>query len=177
MYLSAMKHFTAKQPVGAFYYPIRNYYLSSTEPQGVEQYRMQGYFIADIGYVRMMDTSLNLQNPKSAFIKASIKADKAHQASGEIELKEESHMVSAVTLEDLIAYAEHLSVQAVEEMRKGCITPSPLQVDKKLPCTYCPYHITCALISGQRVHVRKANKQWNLEEIAAQIHETNTGTR
>ncbi len=177
MYLSAMKHFTAKQPVGAFYYPIRNYYLSSTEPQGVEQYRMQGYFIADIGYVRMMDTSLSLQNPKSAFIKASIKADKAHQASGEIELKEESHMVSAVTLQNLIAYAEHLSVQAVEEMRKGCITPSPLQVDKKLPCTYCPYRVTCALISGQRVHVRKANKQWNLEEIAAQIHETNTGTR
>ncbi len=152
IYLSALKKDT--YPAGVLYFPIRNDFAASKE-KAKQSYQMKGFILKDNQTLLNMDTTLSLDNPKSKFIQAELKASKAHKANNVYEFKDSSLMLDQSELINIKEYALALAKKAAKEILEGYAKPSPFMHGGVLPCNYCSYKNVCGILTENLYSVRQ----------------------
>lgn len=150
------------KPVGVFYLPIKSTFKKDSNM--LEAYKLQGYFSSASEVVEQLDTSLSLDNPKSALVEVSYSTSKENKLLGKKVIKPQNHIMTEEQLVGLAQYAKTIMTKAVEEIADGNIMPSPIQKGDAKPCDYCPYKASCK-ISDKQQNIRKQAEKVSLEQI------------
>ena len=135
------------RPGGAFYFRIRDPFVSAEGPQADEeiekrirrQLKMKGYLLKDPTAVRLMDREIR---------GASDLVPAALSAGGEFYKNVETQL----TLEDftrLRSYVAEVLKTTGQEIMSGNVAIKPYRFKGTTPCRYCPYHPVCRFDAGQ----------------------------
>lgn len=122
VYVKAVQNSSALTPVGAFYMPIKNDYVSD-EHEG-EMYKLKGVIANNLSTIFAMDK--NLQNPNVRSKVINLKTN----AKGEIGNLGTKFLLNAGDIEWLSNYAIELISCAYKSIISGNITPQPLALTK-----------------------------------------------
>lgn len=110
IYADIYQNETGKKCSGIFYFPIKNSFENKQDK------KLKGFFDKEVA--QALDTSINLENPKSSIINAEIKTNKTNISKGIIEFKAST---GTSYLQGMIEYAKKVSQKALEEMLDGNI--------------------------------------------------------
>ncbi len=168
-YLDAACKIEQVLPAGILYYNLIDPILKAEKPIDKEQmeqeikkqFKMNGFILADINVVKMMDKSLT----KGASTVVPVYLDK----EGEIS-KSKSNTITKEQFEDLRNYTNRLIKQIAKEMLSGNIKIQPYyeQKNKKTPCDYCEYKAICHFQEEKcrtYSYIRNDKKEEILEKI------------
>lgn len=155
IYLDAISNDKVK-PAGVLYFPIHNDFAPSKE-KADDAYKCKGFILSDKNVILKMDNTLSLENPKSKYIFAEVKTNKASLKSGEIEFKSNSSLISEEEIKSISSYAKLISKKAVDEILQGYIKPTPLKTSEGLACEYCEFRNICGIMREEDKWIREAN--------------------
>ncbi len=134
LYSLAMENILHMPGVGNFYLPLHNNFEREKE----NSYALDGFFENSVEVVHALDSRL-VPNEKSDIV--NIKMTKNLVSS-----QSTNKALSADDFNKLKQYAQKISNGAVDEIRAGFVSPTPL--DYKNPCSYCPYKQICLKTSN-----------------------------
>ncbi|MDD4350874.1 MAG: PD-(D/E)XK nuclease family protein [Clostridia bacterium] len=129
--------------VGVFYLPIRNKFTDNAD----KMYSLQGFYLNDLNVAKLMDIRLgNEEFLKSDIINIELKKD--------LTFKKCEYSLTKSEFEKIYDYVDALCQQAIVEIKKGYIEPSPAT---KNNCKYCPYLQLCKK-NSLKINCRKNSK-------------------
>lgn len=169
-YLDATCKIEEMLPAGVLYYNLIDPILKTDKQIDKEQmeielkkkFRMNGFILADVNVVKMMDKTLETGN--SNIIPAYL--DKEGNISNS-----KSNSVSKEQFEDLMKYTNRLIKKIAKEILSGNIeiTPYYQKKNKKTACDYCEYKGICQFKEeNANFHYIENKKK---EEVLAKIKE------
>lgn len=131
IYAYVVSQKTGKTPIGTFYMPLKNEFSKNNAE---ELYRLKGVVSNNLTNILKIDK--NLSEPSCSSKVLNIKTKKDGGLTGKI-------MLSSEDFDKLVTYAVNMVLSAVERIRKGNITPYPLNTSNKSTCDYCEYLGMC----------------------------------
>lgn len=154
---------TKASPAGMLYFHVHNPLVSSDVPlprqeaekKALAKYKMNGYLLADVENIRLMDTSLT--NGWSEILPVAITKDERFY--------DKSKVVSMEQLQLLRQHVRQIIQGIGTEITDGVVEITPYKLNKKTPCTYCVYKPVCQFdILFEADHYRIL-KKINQEEL------------
>ena len=128
-----MQKSLCKEPVGAYYFPVKNSFVK--DGQSIyEGYKLKGYTLSDMDAIVTSDSDFEV-NTDSNILNVIKKKDGG--------LSSRSEVLDAEGIEALAEYAMQSLALGVKEILDGNIKSSPLVIDGKSSCEYCPYKALC----------------------------------
>lgn len=122
---------TGKLPIGAFYMPLKNDY---TKNNAEELYKLRGVVSDNLSDILKIDRNLCSESYTSNVL--NLKTKKSGEITGKI-------LISRDEFNFLSDFVINMVLNAVAEIKSGCILPNPLKSDNKITCDYCPYLGLC----------------------------------
>lgn len=133
VYLKALTEIFDAKPFGAFYLPI----LSAFSLEGTDDYKLSGYFIDDAALCQHADKNL-LEENKSRLFDVAFSTSKKN-IENNIKSIVSRKKVTTDQLKGMLDYSVEIIKQALDEIIKGNIEPSPINDS----CKFCPYKDVC----------------------------------
>jgi ATP-dependent helicase/nuclease subunit B len=127
-------------PAGALYFRVHDPLVRSIRPLDDEEveeqlqkdFRPGGFVVAENEVIELMEEGLK---GSSTVMPIRLKKDGTVSKS--------DYAWSREQYEALTAHLEHLLAEAGDEIARGKVEIAPYRLDKKIPCTYCPYLSVC----------------------------------
>lgn len=129
-------------PAGVLYYHVYNSQIKADaeltqaeiESKHAEEYKMNGYTLADQEVAKLFDDKLNDQT-KSDIIKVTLTNNGFHKAHAKVLEREEMDLVRQ--------YTKKAIEESVLELTSGKIDIHPVRYDKQATCKYCKFLSVC----------------------------------
>ncbi|GAB7386964.1 helicase-exonuclease AddAB subunit AddB [Bacillaceae bacterium] len=167
-------------PAGMLYFRVHNPVVTSDvplSPQEAEQkilaaYKMNGYLLADVENVRLMDTELT--SGWSQMLPVALTRDERFYA--------QSKVLSPQQLDLLRRHVREVVQKIGTAITDGVVDIRPYKLNKKTPCTLCPYKPVCQfdpLFEGEHYRLWKKIQPQELWRMLAaeggEAHEHDPG--
>lgn len=160
-------------PAGVLYFHVHNPLLQKQVPPSLEEiqkllfksFKMKGLILADPEVVRLMDMSLDTGN--SDMIPVAINKDGAFAKAASVATEEQ--------FAALQSYLRNIVFDAALHITEGDVSISPYRLNKKVPCSYCPYKGVCQfdpLLEGNEYRFLRNDKK---EEVWKKIQGSEGG--
>ena len=138
LYMSELRKGTKKIPAAVLYFPASIGYEKTDDGR----FRMRGFLNSDVGAVKAGDTTLSGE-------------EKSQHFDAGLQTKSPGKAMPGDMFLHFLDYADYVSDQAKEELRRGFIAPSPVgNSSGRSACTWCKFGGMCGF-QQDRVAVRK----------------------
>lgn len=122
-----------------------------------ETYKMKGTVLCENGADDIVVNAMEKGAAKGCYIPIRFKADRDfYVGSNPVTLKE---------LDNLRKYSYTLMMETVDAMTDGHIEANPLQIGKRLPCSYCDYKSVCGNYPPANPRVYSEDTEKKIREI------------
>jgi ATP-dependent helicase/DNAse subunit B len=135
-------------PAGVFYFP-------SAFSWGDDEFshRLCGPFNTENDLLTAFDRALE-DEAKSSVIEIATKRKK----NGELSFRSSKLTCTQAELEKMCDYAEKVAGEAIEEIARGVVDPSPASSDRASACDYCDYYSICGGAKGKERYTSGVDK-------------------
>ncbi len=164
VYLKAFGDSHKLKPAGAFYLPIVN---TTTKGQAYDMYKLKGILLDQLHTIVAMDSALSEPSAKSSVI--AVKTT----ANGTLDKSSSDMRISEEDMQALTQYVFNMLSLAVERIEAGDIVPTPVQIDGRTECDYCPYKGMCNFNTLYGNTYREKRKVQNIKELLGDTNGAN----
>ncbi len=168
IYALAISEYLNKQVAGVFYFPVKNSFIATAKDK-YSLYKLSGTYLNSVNVLKLLDNSVNSNNPVSKIVKGKIKTDK--DGSEEFDSYTKNSCLEPHILSEVLLYAKQLFVNATQNFKNGYIQKNPCEKNGFSYCKFCTYNAICGY--SETAAFRKNNKQVKKESFNLKAEENN----